>query len=75
MEKYIKVFPIFSRTGQFMKTLHEKFEKFKLDDKEYAIYSAILIISTASKYLQDYDRIMDIRERLGSALRQYMFGS
>jgi hypothetical protein len=55
-----------------MKCLHEKFDKYKLDDKEYAIYSTLLIISTASKRLKDYDKIMDIREKLGTALRLYM---
>ncbi len=72
LEKYLKIFPILQHASKLMKSLHEKFEKFKLDDKEYAIYSTLLIISTASKNLKDYDRIMDIRERLGTALRQYM---
>ncbi len=58
--------------NKFMKCLHEKFDKYKLDDKEYAIYSTLLIISTASKRLKDYDKIMDIREKLGTALRLYM---
>ena len=28
-----------------MRTVHEKFEKFKLDDKEYALYTSLLVIS------------------------------
>ncbi len=57
-----------------MKTIHEKFDKFKLDEKEYGLYSALLVISTASKNLKDYDKIMEIRENIGMALRKYMFG-
>jgi hypothetical protein len=73
LEQFLKIFPVFARTGIFMKSINEKFEKFKLDDKEYALYSALLVISTASKYLKDYDKIMEIREDIGTALRLYMF--
>ena len=50
LENYIKIFPIFYKTSQFMKAIHEKFEKFKLDDKEYALYSALLVISTGKNF-------------------------
>ncbi|CAF0776371.1 unnamed protein product [Brachionus calyciflorus] len=72
-ENYTKIFPIFYKTSQFMKTIHEKFEKFKLDDKEYALYTALLVISTSSKYLKDYHSITEKRDEIGTALRQYMF--
>ena len=29
----------------------------------------------ASKNLRDYDKIMEIREEIGTSLRQYMFGN
>jgi hypothetical protein len=74
LENFLKRMPRFSFTSYFMKTIHEKFEKFKLDEKEYGLYSALLVISTASKNLKDYDKIMEIRENIGTALRKYMFG-
>ena len=46
IDRFQKDFPILLRTNYFMKTINEKFEKFKLDDKEYALYSALLVIST-----------------------------
>jgi len=46
IERFHKEFPILFRTNYFMKTINEKFEKFKLDEKEYALYSALLVIST-----------------------------
>lgn len=45
-ERYLKVLPVFSKVNMFMKLIHEKFEKFKLDDKEYALYTTLLIVST-----------------------------
>ena len=48
LENFLKIFPVFYKTSQFMKTIHEKFEKFKLDDKEYALYSALLVISSGN---------------------------
>lgn len=73
LENFLKRMPRFQFTSYFMKTIHEKFEKFKLDEKEYGLYSALLVISTASKNLKDYDKIMEIRENIGTALRKYMF--
>ncbi len=73
LDKYLKLFPIFSRSIQMMKSVHEKFKKFDLDDKEYSIYTTILVISTGNKYLEEYDKIMDVREQLGIALRKYMY--
>jgi hypothetical protein len=73
-ERFQQQFPIFYKTCSFMKSVHDKFDKFKLDEKEYALYSAILVISTASKYLSDYDKIIEIREKIGNVLRQYMLG-
>jgi hypothetical protein len=75
LDRYLKVFPVFGRTTQMMKNLHEKFEKFKLDDKEYAIYTTIMIISTANKHLDEYAKVMSVREQLGVALRKYMNGN
>lgn len=37
-----------------MKTVHEKFEKFKLDDKEYALYSTLLVISTGKQRIPSF---------------------
>jgi hypothetical protein len=74
LDKYLKLFPVFVRTNHMMQKVHEKFEKFKLDDKEYSIYTTILIISTANKYLDEYDKITKVREDLGVALRKYMNG-
>jgi hypothetical protein len=74
LEKYLKLFPVFGRSSQMMKSVHEKFDKFKLDEKEYSIYTTILIISTANKYLEEYGKIMNVREQLGIALRKYMNG-
>ena len=28
-----------------MKSFHERFEKFKMDEKEFAIFSALLVVS------------------------------
>jgi len=50
IERYQKEFPILIRTNYFMKTINEKFEKFKLDEKEYALYSALLVISTGETF-------------------------
>ncbi len=74
LDKYLALFPIFVRSSQMMKSIHDRFEKFQLDEKEYSIYTTILIISTANKYLNEYDKIMNVRERLGIALRKYMKG-
>lgn len=46
LETFLKRMPRFSFTSYFMKTIHEKFDKFKLDEKEYGLYSALLVIST-----------------------------
>lgn len=46
LEKLIKCLPKFVITSQFMKTIHDKFDKFKLDDKEYGLYTALLVVST-----------------------------
>ena len=48
VERFHKEFPILLRTYNFMRTINEKFEKFKLDEKEYALYSALLVISTGN---------------------------
>jgi hypothetical protein len=37
--------PKFHYHAQFMKTIHDKFEKVKLDDKEYGLYTALLVVS------------------------------
>jgi hypothetical protein len=74
LDKYLALFPVFGRSSQMMRSVHDKFEKFQLDDKEYSIFTTILVISTANKYLDEYDKIMDVRERLGIALRKYMNG-
>jgi hypothetical protein len=46
--------PRFSFTSYFMKTIHEKFDKFKLDEKEYGLYSALLVISTGKSTSRIY---------------------
>ena len=51
IERFHKEFPILFRTNYFMKTINDKFEKFKLDEKEYALYSALLVISTGKTSL------------------------
>jgi hypothetical protein len=45
MEKYMRIFPIFYKANLFMKNIHDKFEKYKLDDKEYALLAALLFVS------------------------------
>ena len=46
LDKFLKKLPKLGFTTYFMKSIHDKFEKFKLDDKEYGLYSALLVIST-----------------------------
>ena len=75
LETYLKLFPVFMRSGEFMKNIHEKFRKFELDDKEYSLYTTILIISAANKYLKQFEKISEIRHELGEALRKYMKGN
>jgi hypothetical protein len=45
MDKYMRIFPIFYKANLFMKNIHDKFEKYKLDDKEYALLAALLFVS------------------------------
>ena len=54
IEKYYKEFPIVFKANSFMKTIHEKFKKFELDDKEYALYSALLVISTGMVFILSF---------------------
>ena len=74
LNKYLNVFPVFARSQSFMMHVRERFDKFKLDEKEYALYATILIISAANKYLKNFENIAEIRHQLGEALRKYMNG-
>lgn len=73
-ERFLKKLPNFSVTTCFMKSVREKFDKYKLDDKEYALYSALILISTSCQNLNNYDQVNEIRENIGNALRKYMIG-
>ncbi len=44
-EKFLKYFPVFVRSCDFMRRMRETFISLKLDDIEYALYSTLLIIS------------------------------
>lgn len=61
LENFLKRMPRFSFTSYFMKTIHEKFEKFKLDEKEYGLYSALLVISTG-KFANRFIRYLVVQQ-------------
>ena len=45
-DKYGRVFPSFEKTPQVFKHIKESFEQFKLDEKEHALISALMLITT-----------------------------
>ena len=71
-EKFNKLFPAFEKSPHVLKSIRESFDQFKLDDKEQALISALMIITTGNNKLEEYERIDKLRTKIGDALGEYM---
>lgn len=73
MDKILRLFGSFGDATVRFKNVRDRFEhEFKLDEKEYALYSALMVINTANRKLKDYDSVSNMRDSLGTAFRLYM---
>ena len=53
-EKYNRIFPGFEKSPLVIKNIRESFDQFKLDEKEQALISALMIITTGNqRYFSD----------------------
>ena len=50
-ERIIKYFPIFKSISSYFKTLVEHIRELKLDNKEFALFTAFIAFSTSKFYL------------------------
>ncbi len=66
-------FPIFDRINESMKVIVEIFRELKLDDKEFALFSAFLTFSSSCKGLMNVSKCFETNYSLSKLLAKYMF--
>ncbi len=57
-QKFLKFFPVFLRSCDFMRRMRDTFVGFKLDDIEYALYASLLIISPGKMSIKQFDIVL-----------------
>ena len=73
-QKIIRSFPAFLRSSEYVAKMRETFLNFKLDEIEYALYAALLVISPGicMNSLSRPDKVGELRIRIGEMLLKYM---